>query len=106
MHRLTSPPWALAVLVLGSAAAGSVVRAETIYLRGGDVLKGTIVDRPDGKVEISTKHGARIVDRVDILRVEGGGGRRVAQPQPTESTRPTTASSRAASRSPTILTRS
>jgi tetratricopeptide (TPR) repeat protein len=61
----------LAGLVAVALLAPRLARGETIYLRDGRKVEGQVVERSDGKIEIVMKHGGLIVDRSDVVRVEG-----------------------------------
>src|SRR5580704_4922194 len=72
-------PNALPIAAWLLAFAGAVALAdETVVLKNGETLKGKVTERPDGKLEVSTKYGARIIDRTDVATFgpdDGKGGR-------------------------------
>lgn len=70
--------WALAgvgALALGSPALVGVplistAWADTVFLRDGRIVRGEVRERPDGRIEILHKHGALVVEKNDIARVD------------------------------------
>jgi tetratricopeptide (TPR) repeat protein len=62
-----------ALVVAGATRA----RADTVFLRDGRIVRGDVRERTDGKIEIIHRHGALIVDRNEVARVDSdtnGGG--------------------------------
>lgn len=51
--------------------AGSA-RADTVYLRDGVVLEGTVRPGPAGKLALVTRLGGTAIDPADVLRIEYG----------------------------------
>jgi tetratricopeptide (TPR) repeat protein len=64
----------LGLLVVGIGAA----RADTVILRDGTTLKGKVIERPDGRIEVETKNGSRILERSEIADISHDGVAKVS----------------------------
>ncbi|MEZ0227346.1 MAG: hypothetical protein ACAI25_01890 [Planctomycetota bacterium] len=62
------------LLVAALVALGTPVLADTVYLRDGQKLTNVkVTERADGRFEIETKLGARVVERLDVTSIERDG---------------------------------
>lgn len=62
---------ALAALTMSGVMAGPA-RADTVFLRDGAVLEGTVRPGPAGKLALVTRLGGTTIDPADVLRIEYG----------------------------------
>jgi len=69
----------VAVLLL----AGSAL-AETITLRDGSKIKGTITKQTDVNVEVKTSYGILTIDKSNIASIDYSGGTPSVEPQPVQ----------------------
>ncbi len=62
------------ILLVALVALASPALADTVYLRDGTKLTNVkVTERADGRFEIETKLGARVVERLDVTSIERDG---------------------------------
>lgn len=61
---------ALSLLVLLALAPFAVLRADTVHLKSGGTVDGSIVEKNDKSVTIKTKFGVQTISMADVAKIE------------------------------------
>lgn len=61
-----------ALIALAGLVMAGPARADTVFLRDGAVLEGTVRPGPDGQLALVTRLGGTTIDPADVLRIEYG----------------------------------